>query len=147
MTSSFPFEGTFLDFVDQADNEDAEENCHGGNDGNAVHEELPVAEYPGNEEDHFDVEEDEEHGRDVEFDGVAGARFSCWRHTAFVGRVLDAVLPAFLADKYAGQNDDRTDAGGEAYLNKDWYEVSGCHDILNTRFSRWNKSKALKELV
>ena len=59
---ALPVEGLFLDCINVADQEDAEERQHAGEDQAAAFEEHFLVHHgPRVEEDHLDVEQDEQH--------------------------------------------------------------------------------------
>src|SRR5688572_15972994 len=99
MRSALPVEGAFFQSVNVTDEENAEEGKHGTENQIRIGEEhFLVNDGTWVEEYDFDIEEDEEHRDEVEFDGEAGVAFADGEHAAFVGSVFDFVAAAELAD-------------------------------------------------
>lgn len=64
-----------------------------------------MGEDPGDEKHDVDVKNDEEHGRDIEFDRISGFAFGVGGQTAFVRRILDLAGGRFLTEEVTrGQN-------------------------------------------
>ena len=74
-------------------------------------------------EDDFDIEDDEEHGDEVEFDGEAWGSFADWQHAAFVGGVLGGVAAGGAAEDDAEGKGDGGETDGDEDLEEDWEEI------------------------
>jgi len=79
-----------------------------------------VGENPGDEEDHIDIKENEEHGGDVKFYRVAGlpSDFGC--KTTFIGRILNFTVPCFLSENVTRDQDSCSHANRQEDLDQDW---------------------------
>jgi len=76
-------------------------------------------------EDHFDVEDDEEHRDEVELDREARSTIADWHHSTLVGGILGGVpLGGFSQDHAEGQGYDG-EAGGDQDLEEDGKELIG----------------------
>lgn len=85
-----PFKGTFFEGVDIADEEDSEERHHASEDEVGILDQhVAVDGCPRVEEDHLDIEEDEQHGYEVEADSHSGYAGALGQGAALVGGVLD----------------------------------------------------------
>jgi hypothetical protein len=112
----FPVKGTFIEFVEEADDEDEEEEEDGEEDRDIMGKEVSIDEGPGGEEDDFDIEEDEEHGGDVEFNGEARVNGAfCWE-AAFVGHIFDRIGRSALAEDFGGDEDGNAYTEGQEDL-------------------------------
>ena len=114
-----PIESLFLDFVEKADGEQAEKQHHRTEDEVGVLRQLFfVNDRPRIQKNYLDVEEDEEHGHEVEFDGKSSAPFSDGKHAAFVGSVFGSVAAASFSkdhrcEQSAGGSEDDDKAEDE----------------------------------
>ena len=114
---AFPVEGAFSPSVGIGDAENDDEAEGEAEDGGAVGGDVVFVDGgPGIEEDDFDVEEDEEHGDDVEFDAEAGLGVAEGEHAALVSAVFHGVAAGGFASK-SGE-----DQGGDG--------ETGCDDDL-----------------
>ena len=80
-----PLERAAFQFIDQAHGKDEGEKKHRPKDGYPGSHKIPMGENPGNEKHDVDIKNNEEHGRDVEFDRIAGFAFGVGGQPAFVG--------------------------------------------------------------
>ena len=97
---ALPVEGLFLDRINVADQEDAEERQHTGEDQPAAFEEHFLVHHgPRVEEDHLDVEQDEQHRDQVKLHRHPRGAGSLGQHAAFVGRILYLIGVRALADQ------------------------------------------------
>ena len=113
----FPLERAALQLIDQAHGKDEGEKKHGPKYGNTTSHEFAVSENPGDEKHDVYVKKDEKHGRDVEFDGVAGFAFGIGRQTAFVRRILDFASGCFLPEKVACSQNANAHPDGQKNLD------------------------------
>ena len=113
----FPLERAAFQFIDQAYGKDEGEKKHGPKDGNPTSHKFPMGKNPGNEKHDVDVKKDEEHGRDVEFDRIAGFALGIGCQATFIGRILDFSRGGFLSEKVACRQDTHAHPDGQEDLD------------------------------
>lgn len=113
---ALPVEGAFLQGVDVADEEDAQEGDHGAKDeARVLDEHILVNHGPRIEEHDFDIEQDEKHRDQVELHRQTVAAFTYGEHAALIGDVLGGVALAAGAEEIrCGQHAHGKTDGDEA---------------------------------
>ena len=132
---ALPVEGLFLDRINVADQEDAEERQHAGENQAATFEEhFLVHHCPRVEEDHLYVEQDEQHRDQVKLHRHPRGAGALRQHTAFVGRILHLIGMRPLADQL-GNNEI---SGGKCYghTKQDQHRQILCELTLHALFVR-----------
>ena len=125
---AFPVQGAFSPGVGIGDAENDDKAEGEAEDGGAVGGDVVfVNGGPGVEEYDFDVEEDKEHGDDVEFDAEAGLGVAEGEHAALVGAVFHGVAAGGFAcdggedqggDGETGCDDDLEEDGGVVFQHE-----------------------------
>ncbi len=69
-----------------------------------------MGKHPRNQKNHINIKKNEEHGGDIELNGVSGAGANFCGQTAFVGRVFDFPANCFLAKEMTASQDCNTDS-------------------------------------
>lgn len=132
---ALPVEGLFLDRINVADQEDAEERQHASEDQAAAFEEhFLVHHCPRVEEDHLYVEQDEQHRDQVKLHRHPRGAGALGQHAAFVGRILHLIGVRPLADEL-GNNEI---SGGKSYghTKQDQHRQILCELTLHPLFVR-----------
>lgn len=80
----------------------------------------------------FDIEDDEEHGHEVELDGEAGGSITDGEHTAFVSFIFDAFRFSSLAEVEAHHESDTSESYREENLKKDREKI-GKHVVVRLK--------------
>lgn len=116
---SLPVEGFLLHGVNVANKQDAEERNHGAkNEGGICREHIFINHSPREEENHFDVEQDEEHRHEIKLNRHARCAFAFGGHAAFVGGILGGIGVGAFADEL-GENEVAAGKGhGHAQQNQ-----------------------------
>lgn len=123
-----PVKGAFFQGVDVSDSEDGGEASEAPEDHRAFLNHVSEDESPRVREDNFDVEDDEEHGDDVEFYTEARGALTDRKHSALVWSVLHFRITAFFTE----ENTEDESNGGEANRRErleDDGKVVGQHDV------------------
>lgn len=112
---ALPVEGLFLDRINVADQKNAEERQHTGEDQPAAFEEHFLVHHgPRVEEDHLDVEQDEQHRDQVKLHRHPRGAGSLGQHAAFVGRILYLIGVRALADQLGNNEISGSKSHGHA---------------------------------
>ena len=134
--SGLPIEGALFEDVDVGDSEDAGESGH-AEEGHAavgfVLHEVRILNCPWIHEDDLDVEDDEEHGDEVEFHAEAWGSVADGEHAAFVGDVFHSVAAGPFAEDDAHDEHAGREAGGHEDLHEDGEVVREHGKIKNLR--------------
>ena len=112
-----------LPAVGEAGDDEAGEEEHGPEDGPRLARHLAECDGPRVEEDDLDVEDDEEHGDEVEFDGEARVGGAARLHAALVGGVLGGGSPGALAEQQRDGEGPEGDGGREDQLDQEGDEL------------------------
>lgn len=117
-----PFKRALFEGVDIADEEDSEERHHASEDEIGIlGQHVAVNGRPWVEEYHFDIEEDEQHGHEVEADSHPGYAGALGQHTAFVGCVLDLGSAANFPEEDGEAEHAAGETEREQHQHEDWY--------------------------
>src|SRR5262249_14526997 len=108
--ASIPFERPLPPFIDKADRQDRKEYHHGPE---AEQAELAEGHRPGKQERHFQVENDEQYGDEVEPHVELHARIVERIEAAFVGRQLFRV-GLLIGEQKRGNHQGEADDTGDA---------------------------------
>jgi len=111
---ALPVQSAFLECIDVGDGEESCETGHAPKNHCAFGDEILEAHRPRIHEDDLDIEDDEEHGDEVELDAEARGPFSDGEHAALVRCFLGVVMGAFFAEENAeSEGCARKTNGGE----------------------------------
>ena len=123
-----PLNRTLLQLIEEPKDENEEKEEYGQQNRQAGGEKFTEHQDPWNEKHHLDIEEDEQHGRNVEFDRKACVPRTFGEHTALVGRILNRRIRAPLTKNVRRQKNHRAYTGGDGDLDQNWIIVSDGHD-------------------
>src|SRR5438270_7048781 len=84
-TLFFPVEHAFPKRVNISNHQDRDETEHAPKDDGAMSDGFPVNDRPGVHENDFQIEKNEQHRDQIEFDAESRLYLSLWHHAAFVG--------------------------------------------------------------
>lgn len=116
---ALPIQRTFLESVNVGDGEEAGESGHTPKNHAAFLDEIGETHRPGIHKDDLDIEDDEEHGDEVEFDTEAGGAFSDGDHAALVRSFLGGIVASFLTEEDTESKGGTGKANGSEGLKDD----------------------------
>jgi len=122
-----PVESTLFVEPDVADQQDAEEDEHGDECEGAhmLREPETITNGPGEKEDRLDVEDDEEHGHDIEPGGIASAGIAFGRDAALIREELRRSPAGFRANEFEDQKSENRKRKNEQGEDQDGNVGSG----------------------
>src|SRR4051812_23317004 len=128
---SIPFKGPLLPLVNESDRQDTEEHHHGDE---AEPAEVPERDGPGEQECHFEVENDEKDGDEVEPHVELHAGIVEGIETALVGRQLLGIGTAVGNDE---RSHEQRDPDQERYADEDYERQVVGEEIRHTTPRRY----------